>query len=124
MLLHLLINKQVQFVCLWCCVPHDFVVQINNFFSLVLFSDVIHKRIGKKLISKPTKYKLRSSSKMQSFYPKDIPNFFWKIIDFVENLEITQIAGDGAHVLCVILTKCIRKSMCDSPLNGRRSSKY
>ena len=28
------------------------------------------------------------------FYPKDIQNFFWKIIDFVENLEMIQIAGD------------------------------
>ena len=28
------------------------------------------------------------------FYPKDIQKFFWKIIDFVENLEMIQIAGD------------------------------
>ena len=28
------------------------------------------------------------------FYPKDIQNFFWKIIDFDENLEMMQIAGD------------------------------
>ena len=28
------------------------------------------------------------------FYSKDIQNFFWKIIDFVENLEMMQIAGD------------------------------
>ena len=29
------------------------------------------------------------------YYPKDIQNFFWKTIDFVKNLEITQIAGGG-----------------------------
>ena len=29
------------------------------------------------------------------FYRKDIENFFWKTIDFVENLGITQIAGGG-----------------------------
>ena len=69
-------NNQVQFVCLWCCVPPDFVVQINNFLSLVLFSAVIHQRRGKKLINKTIKYKLDSSSKMQFafFYPKDIQN--------------------------------------------------
>ena len=55
-------------------VPPDFLIQINNFFSLVLFSVLIHKRRGKKLISKTIKYKLDSSSKMQFafFYPKDI----------------------------------------------------
>ena len=45
-------NNQVEFVCLWCCAPLDFVVEINNFFSLVLFSAVTHKGKGKKLISK------------------------------------------------------------------------
>ena len=89
--------NQVQFVCLWCCVPPDFVVQINNFFSLALFSAVIHKRRGKKLISETVKHKFDSSSKMQFafFYPKDIQKVFWKTIDFVENMEMTQIAGDG-----------------------------
>ena len=27
------------------------------------------------------------------FYPKDIQNFSWKTLDFVKNLEMTQIAG-------------------------------
>ena len=87
----------MQFACLWCCVPTDFEVQINNFFSLVLFSVVMHKRRGKKLISKTIKYKLGSSSKMQFafLYPEDIQNFFWKTIDFVKNLEMTQLAGGG-----------------------------
>ena len=67
-------NNQVEFVSLWCFVPLNFVVQINNFFSLVLFSAVIYNRKAKKLISKTIKYKLDSSSKMQFafFYPKDI----------------------------------------------------
>ena len=109
----------MQFVCLWCCVPPDFVVQINNFFSLVLFSPIIHKIRGKKLISKTIKYKLDSSSKMQFafFYPKDIQNFFWKLINFAENLEMTQTAmgGDGRgwkdYVFCVIMTQWGRKPM-------------
>ena len=73
-------NNQAQFLC---------------FFSLVLSSAVIHKIRGKKLISKAIKYKLDSSSKMQFafLYPKDSQNIFWKTIDFVENLEVTQIAG-------------------------------
>ena len=61
-LLQLLMNNQVQFICLRYCVPPDFVVQINNFFNLVLFSAVIHKRRGKELISKRIKYNLDSSS--------------------------------------------------------------
>ena len=71
-------NNQVQFVCLWCCVPPDFVFQINSFFSLVVYSALIHKTRGKKLISKTIKYKLESSSKMQFafFYPKDIEKVF------------------------------------------------
>ena len=48
--------------------PSGFVVQINNFFSLVLFSAEIHKGRGKKRISKTIKYKLDSSSKMQFAY--------------------------------------------------------
>ena len=99
-------NNQVQFACLWCRVPSDFVVPINNFFNLVLFSVVIHKRRGKTLISKTIKYKLDSSSKMQFVfsYPEDIQKNFSKIIDFVENLEMT---GGGGHVLCVIMAQCV-----------------
>ena len=52
------------------------------------------------------------------FYRKDIENFFWKTIDFVENLGITQIAGGGGHVLCVVMTQCVRRSVCDSPLSS------
>ena len=87
-------------MCLWCCVPPDFVIQIYNFFSLVLFSAIIHKRSGKKLISKTIKQKLDNSSKIQFdfFILKAV--FFWKTIDFVENLEMTQI---GSHVLCAIM---------------------
>ena len=51
-------------VCLWCCVLLDFVVQIKNFFSFVLFSVVIHRRRGKKLISKAIKYELDSCSQI------------------------------------------------------------
>ena len=67
-------NNQMQFVCLWCCVPPDFVVQTNHFFGLVLFSAVIHKRRGRKLISKTIHYKLESSSMTQFvfFYLRDI----------------------------------------------------
>ena len=85
------------FVCLWYYVPPDFVVQINNFFSFVLFSAGIDKRRGKTLISKTVKYKLESSSKMQFafFILKTFKYFFWKTIDFIKNLEMTQIAGGG-----------------------------
>ena len=34
-------NNPVKFVCLWYCVPPDILVQINNFFNLVLFSAVV-----------------------------------------------------------------------------------
>ena len=74
-------NNPVQFICLWSCVPPDIVVRRNNFFSLVLFSAVTHKRRGKKLISETIKYKLDSSSKMQFafFCPKDIQKNFGKL---------------------------------------------
>ena len=29
------------------------------------------------------------------FYPKDIQKIFWKTIDFVKNLEMTQTVGGG-----------------------------
>ena len=90
-------NNQVRFACLWCCVPPDFVSQINNFFSLVLFSAVIYKRRGKKLISKTIRYKLDGSPEMQFpfFYPKDSQTFFWKTIYFVQNLEMKHTEGGG-----------------------------
>ena len=111
-------NNQVQFTCLWCCILSDFVVQINNFFSLVLFFCVIHKRRGKKLISTTIQYKLGSSSKIQFavFYPKDIQKFSWKTMDFVKILKMVQIAGGGGHAFCVIRTQCVRKLICDSTL--------
>ena len=90
-------NSQVQSVCLWCCVPPDFVVQINKLFSSVLFSAVIHRRRGKKLIIKTIKYKLDRSN---LFYPEDIQKCLWKTIDFVENLEMTQIAWGGGQGVC------------------------
>ena len=102
-LLQFLMNNQVQFVC---CVPPDFVVQINNLCSLVLFCAVIHKRRGKKLISKTIKYKLNSPLKIQFafFYPKDIQKLFWKIIDFVKNQEMTEITGgDGVMFFTSLL---------------------
>ena len=48
------------------------------FFMLFLFSNVIRKRKGEKLISKTVKCQLYSSSKMQIgfFYAKDI-QIFW-----------------------------------------------
>ena len=85
-------NNQVQFVCLWCCIPPDFVVQITNFFSLVLFSAVIYKRRGKKLISKTIKHKLNNSSKIQFafLYPKDIQFF-------LENYRFCRKFGNDAN---------------------------
>ena len=54
------------------------------------------------------------------FYSKDIQKFFWNAIDFVEDLEMTQIARGArrgwGHVLCVIMTQCVRKLICDSDL--------
>ena len=108
----------MQFLCFWFCVPPDFVVQINEFFYMVLFSAVIHKRREKKLISKTIKYKLDSSSKVQIvfFYPKDIQKTFLETIGFVENLEMTQTAGGG--VLCSLrhYYAILRRSICDSLL--------
>ena len=37
------------------------------------------------------------------FYPKDIQNFFWKLINFAENLEMTQTLSHN-DVFCVIMT--------------------
>ena len=97
----------MKFERLWCCVSPDFVVQIKNFFSLVIFSAVLHKRRGKRLINKTTKYKLDSSSKIQFayFHPEDIQKVFWKTINFVENLEMTQTAR-GRRAMFFALSGC------------------
>ena len=97
----------MQFLCIWFCVPPDFVVQINEFFNMVLFSVVIHKRRGKKLISKTIKYKLDGSSKMQIvfFYPKDIQNFFWKLSVLLKIWKWRKQQEAGCYVLCVIITQ-------------------
>ena len=112
-------NNQVQFVCLWCWAQTDFVVQINNFFSLILCFAVIHKRRGKELINKTMKYNLDSCSKMQfsSFY-----QFFFF---FLENYRFCRKSANGAnsrrwwwggHTLCFIMVQGVGKSICDSPL--------
>ena len=79
-LLQLLINNQVKFVCLWY-LP-DSVVQINTLCSLVLFSAVIYKRRGKKLISKTIKYKLETVPQrcnLVFFIQKTFKTFFGKL---------------------------------------------
>ena len=95
-------NNHVQFACLQCCVPSDFVVQISNFFSLVLFCAIIHKRKGKKQNNKKIKYKLDTSSKMQFafFILETLKNLFRKLSILSKNLEMTQIAGSkGSYSL-------------------------
>ena len=80
---------------------------MNNFFSLVLFSAVIHTRRGMKLMSKIIKYKLDSSSRMQFafLYPKDIKKKkIWETIDFIKNMKMTQTGEVGRHVLYIITT--------------------
>ena len=64
-------------MCLRRCVLPDFVVLRNNFFRLVFSSSVIHKTIGKKLISETIKHKLDNSSKVQfAFFYPDNNQFF------------------------------------------------
>ena len=84
---------------LQCCIPPDFVVQINNFFTLVLFFAEINKSRGKKLISKTIRYNLNSSLKMQLpfFILKTFKTFFWKTISFAESLEY----GAGWGFMCM-----------------------
>ena len=81
---------------------------MNKFFSLVLFSAVIHTRRGMKLMSKVIKYKLDSSSRMQFafLYPKDIKKKkkIWETIDFIKNMKVAQTGGVGRHVLYIIMT--------------------
>ena len=86
---------QVQFVCLWCFIPSYFIVQINNFFSLVVLSTAIHKRRGKKLISKTIELKLVLQRCDLSFFILKTFIFFLKTINFAENLEMTHMAGGG-----------------------------
>ena len=105
-------NNEVRFVCLWYRVPPDFVVQINDFFSLVLFSAVIYKRRRKKLISKRIKYKLDSSSKMKFvfFILKTFKNYrFCQKSENEANSKGREWARGAGHVLCVIMTQCIQK---------------
>ena len=134
-LLQLLIRCSL-FVCLFvCCVPPNSVVQINNF-RLILFSAEIRKRRGKKLVSKTIKYKLGSSSKMPfAIFPRKtfIYLFIYLFIIylfiylfennwFCRKSGMTHMAGGGGggrSFLCVIMTQCEQKSICDSPLNGQ-----
>ena len=71
----------------------------------------MHKRRGKKTVSKTIKYKLESSSKMHFafFSPKDIQKFFWKTINFVKNLEMAQIEkGEGERSCSLHLYDAMR----------------
>ena len=72
---------------MWYCFLPDFVVQISILFSSVLFSAVIHKRRGKKLISKSIKYKLDSFPEMQ---------FVFFILNTFKNRFCRKL-GNGAN---------------------------
>ena len=43
--------------------------------------------------------------------------YFIVTMDFVKNLIMTHMVGGRGHVICAIKTHCVRKSICDSPLN-------
>ena len=62
-LLQLLVNNQVQLAYLRCSVPPDLVLQINNFFRLVLLFSVIRKGRREEMITKTSKYKLEDIQK-------------------------------------------------------------
>ena len=60
------------------------------------------------------------------FYIKDIQKIFWKTIDFVKNLQMTQTArgeSNWGHGLCVIMTQCVQKSICNSLLIYKKNYK-
>ena len=104
-LLHWLMNNRVQFVYFWCCVPPDFEVQMNNFFSFVLFSSVIHKRRGNKLISKTIEFKLDISSSIKFaffFYAKGIQKSFGKLSILSKIWKWLKSKGRGV-ILFVLL---------------------
>ena len=100
-----------------------FCSSINTFCSLVLFAVVIHKRRGKKLISKPIKHKLDSSSKIQfAFFIIKTFKIFLKNHRFCQksgNDANSKEWGDHGHGPCVIMTQCVQKSICDSPVITR-----
>ena len=37
-------------------------------------------------------------------------------MDFVKNMKMIHIVGGGGggHVICIIMTHCVRKSICDN----------
>ena len=107
-LLPLPMNNQVQFVCLWCCVPPNYVVQVNMF-SSVLFSVVIHKRRRKKLTSKTMQFVF--------FILKTFKNRFCRKPGNDANKKVLGRGREGlggqGHVLCVTMTQCVRKSVTE-----------
>ena len=103
-------NIKMHFVCLRCRFQLDFLFQIHNF-CITHTHTHIHTYIytqkhtnthththththtnRKKLISKTVKNILGSSSKMPFVLKRINFFYFWKTINFVKNLEITQIA--------------------------------
>ena len=92
-------DNQMKFFCLKRRVPTSLVFQMKDFFNLVLFSAVIHKRGEKKLVSKTIKYKLDNSSKMQ--FAKGVQIFFGKLS------ILSKIGNDatsrGVHVFCYVI---------------------
>ena len=70
---------------------------VLRFVVLVLFSAVIHKRRGKKLISKTIKCKLDSSPKMQFafFDPNDIQELFGNLSILSKIWKLRKQQGVG-----------------------------
>ena len=59
--------------------------------------------------------------------PSPTENMIFKTIDFVEILGMTHVAEGrdgtgwcGGCLVCVIMTHCVRKSICNSPLICRK----
>ena len=101
-LLQLLMNNQEQFVCLWRCVLPDFVVQRNNFSRLVFSSSVIHKTIGKKLISKTNiNQTILRGYNMPFFYLDNIQFFGGKLSIFSKIWKLRKQLWAGVQLLQV-----------------------
>ena len=88
--------------------------KLNSFLWLLEFSTGSHKRREQRLTKKTIKFKGRCN---QPFWLRGHLKLFLENYYFLENLEMTQLAGGGRIMLIyVIASHCVQNLICESSL--------
>ena len=102
----------------YCATHLSLLLKLNSFLSLVLFSLGTHKQKRKKANQQLyINQVVLQRCNLPYLLSSTFETLFTNISILSKSLEMMYIVGSGEwSCCCVIMTHCLRKSICDSPL--------